>query len=176
MTDHGHIAARLFGMDERTWERHANPWSVWTRVATLPLLLLAIWSHVWLGAYVIIPIILVAAWLWLNPRLFSPPTRRDRWSAKATFGERVWLNRKEMPIPRHHARMAQILTISAAAGFVPALAGAYLNDHLLTLSGGLVAWFSKMWFCDRMVWLYDDMKDIHPPYAAWLRAGKDVAR
>jgi hypothetical protein len=32
-----------------------------------------------------------------------------------------------------------------------------------------------MWFCDRMVWLYDEMKDKHPPYAEWRRVGqKDV--
>jgi hypothetical protein len=33
-----------------------------------------------------------------------------------------------------------------------------------------------MWFCDRMVWLYDDMKDKHPPYAAWLRPEKKEDR
>ncbi|MEM1299530.1 MAG: DUF6653 family protein [Pseudomonadota bacterium] len=27
----------------------------------------------------------------------------------------------------------------------------------------------KMWFLDRMVWLYDDMAKTHPEYAAWLR-------
>lgn len=27
----------------------------------------------------------------------------------------------------------------------------------------------KMWFLDRMVWLYDDMARTHPEYAAWLR-------
>ena len=31
--------ARLFAMDEATWARHANPWSVWTRFTALPLLL-----------------------------------------------------------------------------------------------------------------------------------------
>jgi hypothetical protein len=35
------FAARLMAMDDRAWARHANPWSVWTRFATLPFLLLA---------------------------------------------------------------------------------------------------------------------------------------
>ncbi|MEM1453414.1 MAG: DUF6653 family protein, partial [Planctomycetota bacterium] len=34
-------------MDERTWMRHASPWSVWTRFFTcVPLISLAVWSRV----------------------------------------------------------------------------------------------------------------------------------
>ncbi|MFL4995572.1 MAG: DUF6653 family protein [Microvirga sp.] len=175
MTEYGHIAAKLFQMDERAWERHASPWSVWTRVASLPLLLAAVWSHAWLGIWALVPVALVVLWLWLNPRLFQAPATRNGWSAKATFGERVWLNRKAVPIPEHHARAAHILTAISAAGFALALIGALLNDVLATVSGGLITWFAKMWFCDRMVWLYDEMKDKHPPYAEWRRVGqKDV--
>jgi hypothetical protein len=176
MMDYGHMTVRLFQMDEATWQRHASPWSVWTRVASLPLLLAAIWSHVWLGIWALVPMMLVALWLWLNPRLFSAPTRTDSWSAKATFGERVWLNRKNVPIPGHHARMAHLLTAISALGFAVALIGAFLNDWLPTVSGGLIAWFAKMWFCDRMVWLYDEMKAKHPPYAEWLRVGQKEVR
>lgn len=176
MIDYGHMAARLFRMDERSWERHASPWSVWTRVVSLPLLLLIVWSHIWLGPWVLLPLAFMILWLWLNPRLFAPPARTDTWNAKATFGERIWLNRKNMPIPEHHVRVLHVLSAASALGFVLALAGAVQNNLLLTVSGGLVAWFGKMWFCDRMVWLYDDMKDKHPPYAAWLRTGKETAR
>ncbi len=34
--------ARAFALDDEGWRRHANPWSVWTRVATLPLIVLAV--------------------------------------------------------------------------------------------------------------------------------------
>lgn len=176
MTDYGHIVARLFQMDETAWERHASPWSVWTRVASLPLLLAAIWSHAWLGAWALAPVALVFLWLWLNPRLFPPPARTDTWSARATFGERVWLNRKCIPIPGHHARMAHVLTAISALGFAVAVAGALLNDLPATICGGMTAWFAKMWFCDRMVWLYEDMKEKYPPYASWARAGQKEPR
>jgi hypothetical protein len=176
MTDYGHIATKLFRMDERTWERHASPWSVWTRVASLPLLLAAVWSHAWLGIWSLVPVTLVILWLWINPRLFPRPNRTDTWSAMATLGERVWLNRKSVAIPAHHARMAHLLTAISAMGFAVALAGAFLNDLPPTIAGGLVAWFAKMWFCDRMVWLYEDMKDKHPPYAQWLRVGQKEVR
>ena len=43
--------AALFKMDDKTWERHVNPWSVWTRMMILPVLALVIWSRVWLGWY-----------------------------------------------------------------------------------------------------------------------------
>jgi hypothetical protein len=164
-----HRVSRLFRMDERTWNRHASPWSVWTRVASLPLLLAAVWSHAWLGWGAAVPILLVTAWLWLNPRLFPAPARTDTWSAKATFGERVWLNRAAVPIPAHHGRVAALLAAASGIGFILALLGAALNDLALTLGGGLASWFAKMWFCDRMVWLYEDMKDKHPAYAGWLR-------
>ena len=164
-----HAIARLFAMDERTWARHASPWSVWTRVATLPVLLAAVWSHAWLGAWALVPVGLVLVWVFVNPRLFPPPARTDTWSAKATFGERVWLNRAAVPVPAHHVRVVRVLSAAGGVAAVAALAGAVLNDALLTLGGGLVTWFCKMWFCDRMVWLYEDMKDRHPPYAAWLR-------
>ena len=40
--------ARSFSMSEDTWQRHSNPWSVWTRFTALPLIILAAWSRVWL--------------------------------------------------------------------------------------------------------------------------------
>jgi len=38
-------------MDDATWRRHANPWSVWTRATVLPLVIVAVWSRVWLGPW-----------------------------------------------------------------------------------------------------------------------------
>jgi hypothetical protein len=32
-------------MKEQTWERHSNPWSVWTRVLTNPLVYLPAWNQ-----------------------------------------------------------------------------------------------------------------------------------
>jgi hypothetical protein len=38
-----------FRIDDQAWIWHGSGWSVSTRMATLPFLLLAVWSHAWLG-------------------------------------------------------------------------------------------------------------------------------
>jgi Family of unknown function (DUF6653) len=40
---------KLFGLEGDKWMRHANPVSVWTRFAVLPLMALAVWSREWIG-------------------------------------------------------------------------------------------------------------------------------
>lgn len=160
--------AQAFGMDERTWARHANPWSVWTRNTGLPLLVLAIWSRVWLGGWAIVPLLLVVLWIWLNPRLFPVPSSTDSWASKAVLGERVWMNRGQVPVPPHHRRVPHLLAALAALG-VPFLAwGLYHLRPWPTLFGLLLVFSGKLWFLDRMVWLYEDMKDLHPDYRRWL--------
>jgi len=161
--------ARAFHMTDEVWERHASPWSVWTRVPTIVPLLAAIWSHTAIGGWAVVAVGAVALWSWLNPRIFPPPASTDTWASKAVMGERVWLNRAQVPIPGHHARTAGILAAIAGLGFIPAVIGAFLNEAVPTLAGGVTALLAKLWFCDRMVWLYEDMKDKNPRYRAWLR-------
>lgn len=160
--------ARLHAMSDATWERHASPWSVWSRFATLGLVLLALWSHAWIGWTGASALLLVlAVWTWLNPRLFAPPRRTDRWASRAVFGERVWLARSALPIPPHHQRAAAILSAVTGVGTLVAVVGAVLDNLAATLGGGTAAYMGKLWFLDRMVWLYQDMREISPLYASW---------
>ena len=41
--------AKAFGLEGDRWLRHANPASVWTRFAIMPVLAVAIWSYDWIG-------------------------------------------------------------------------------------------------------------------------------
>lgn len=166
--NYGQRIARLFAMDARVWERHANPWSVWTRVAAFPLLVLAIWSRAWLGWWALAPVAAMIVFLWLNPRLFPPPASTRSWASRAVLGERVWLNRAQVPIPEHHRRMAVILGIVPLGGLVPLIWGVAAYDVALTMLGLAVAMLGKLWFVDRMVWLFEDMKE-RPEYRDWLR-------
>lgn len=160
---------RLMSMDEAAWARHANPLSVYSRFTALPLLTLAIWSRDWLGIWCLVPIALSLLWIWWNPRAFGPPADTQSWAARGTFGERVFLNRHAEPIPAHHSAWAYGLTMVSAVGLIPWVYGPWALDLSATLLGLVVIIGGKTWFVDRMVWLYQDMKDSNPDYAGWSR-------
>ena len=160
--------ARLFSMTDEVWEKHANPWSVWTRFSALPLLIVAIWSRLWIGPWAWALVSVTIYWIWINPRLFKKPLSTDNWASKAVLGERVWLNRKTIPVPRHHRIMPNLLNVISAAGLPLLIWGLVQYEWWPTLSGIVLIYTGKVWFLDRMVWLYEDMKDASPEYSKWL--------
>ena len=155
-------------MDDATWERHASPWSVYSRMAVLPLLTLAIWSRAWFGWGALILIAVAIFLVWANPRAFPPLKTRDHWVAKGTFGERVFLNRDSIPIPAHHQRWAYGVALVSAVGLFPWICGLWVFSLSWTLLGIVLIVICKLWFVDRMVWLYEDMKDADPTYRSWI--------
>lgn len=161
--------AAAFNMSEDAWARHANPWSGWTRIATaLPLLILAIWSRVWLGWWSLIPITIAVLWIWLNPRIFPKPHSTSNWVSKGVLGERVWLNRDRVSVPQHHHHVPDILNAVSAVGGVFLIWGLVVLDVWSTLLGFTLVMLGKLWYLDRMVWLYQDMKDANLEYQSWL--------
>jgi polyferredoxin len=98
--------------------KHANPWSIWTRFATLPFLIVAIWSRVWMGWYCVIPIVLLIIWFMVNPTLFRKPKSFENWLVKAVFGEKYWVERKKRPIPKHHNTLVLILILLQMIGVI----------------------------------------------------------
>jgi len=144
-------------MDAAAWARHANPWSGWTRVPALPLLALAIWSRAWLGWWALVPVAVLLAWLWVNPRLFPPPRDETAWMTRGVLGERLWLARDETPVPAHHRRAPNILSAIGAAGVLLAIGGLAMRAGWAVIAGVAVAMLAKLWFIDRMVWLHRDM-------------------
>ncbi len=161
-----HIA-EFFGLKEDAWIKHSNPWSVWTRVITLPFLTIAIWSHIWIGYWALVPILICVVWIKINPVFFSKPKSTKNWSSKSVLGERVWLNKKTHPIPNHHQRFAVILSIIAFIGLIIWGYGLYSKNLEFTIMGLILIYTGKMWFLDRMVWLFEDMKKQIPEYQKW---------
>lgn len=155
-------------MSDAVWKRHANPWSVWTRVPLIVFFAVAIWSRAWIGGWALLPLVLLILWTWLNPRIFPPPASTDNWASKATFGERVWIARKTLPIPEHHAFAANLLSALAALGVLPFVWGLYTYEIWPVFLGICLILLGKLWFLDRMVWLYEDMRDQSPNYRSWL--------
>jgi hypothetical protein len=167
------LAERAMSMDEETWQRHANPWSFWTRFATgSTSLTLAAWSRIWIGPWFLLPLGLALVWLWYNPRAFGVPERTDRWSSKAVFGERIYNERRDA-VPDHHRTAARILTGLSAAASVAWIYGLVVLHPWWTALGLTVSMLGKTWFVDRMAWVYEDMKHLDPRYRDWVRTGEE---
>ena len=145
----------LTGAD--AWRRHANPWSVYTRIPVPLLLTAAIWSRAWIGWWSLIPVAAVVVWTMVNPRVFPPPQSIDSWASRGVLGEEYWSARKETPIPAHHRVAPIVLSVLSAAG-VPFWAwGLIVLDPWITAFGLAVQMLCKIWFIDRMALLYDDV-------------------
>lgn len=160
-------AEKLMSMNDEVWMRHANPWSGWSRIGTAPFFFLAFWSYIWLGWFSLIPIGLVCLWTYLNPRIFPKAKSTDNWVSKGVLGERVFINRKNVAIPKHHELAGQITTALAAMFMVAAIYGFVVKDFWAAFLGYHAAFICKIWFIDRMVWLYEDMKQTNEEYKSW---------
>ena len=151
-------AERAMAMRDSDWLRHASAASVWSRALTpLPLLALAIWSRLWLGWAALVPVALVALWIWLNPRLFAAPATFETWAARGVLGERVFLRHRARVAP-HHRRAAHGLTALSLAGLVPYALGLWTFEPWAVVAGTLMIALPKLWFLDRMVWVWADFR------------------
>ncbi len=158
--------AKAFNLNDENWMRHANPWSVGTRYSVLPVIVLAFWSRIWIGWWCAVPAALSLAWMFLNPIFFPKPRSTKNWASKSVLGERVWMNRKEKPVPAHHLVMPGILNVVSSVGMLLAIWAIVILSPWMAALGVSLAYLGKSWYLDRMVWLYEDMKS-DPEYAIW---------
>lgn len=84
------------------------------------------------------------------------------------LGERVWINRKDIPVPIHHYKIIKILTAISGIGAVICVYGLIVLSIWPTVFGIVVVILGKTWFLDRMVWVYEEMKDNNSEYRSWL--------
>jgi hypothetical protein len=163
--------ASAMSMDDETWLRHANPWSVWSRASVLPLVILAVWSRAWLGPWAWAAIGVSVAWMWANPRIFRRPKSMQSWAARGVLGERVWLNRDAVPVPSRHRVAPHVLNGVTALGTVCVVWGLITFEIWPTLLGSVLVYCGKLWFLDRMVWLYEDTIARNEHYRSSLNDG-----
>jgi hypothetical protein len=160
--------AKLFGLEGESWIRHANPLSVWTRFAVLPLIAVSIWSRAWIGWWSLVPIALSLVFMMVNPLLFPEPRSTRHWVSKAVFGERVWADRTKVEVPRQFTSRVPYVTYALQVVGIAVLAyGLVRLDALAAVAGVVIAQTAKAWYLDRMVLLFEDMKTRHAEYAAW---------
>lgn len=146
--------ARTVGMSEDAWRRHANPWSVWTRFATIPLLMLAIWSRAWIGWWTVVPVVLLVLWLWLNPRAFAPIDTPKAWSSKGIFGEHLWVqDRSAMPVG--FGVVQRFWAVGALTGAALLVWGLTMLAVWPTVFGATLIVYGQLWRIDRLGIFYD---------------------
>ncbi|MDF3335869.1 hypothetical protein P3H80_00465 [Mycolicibacterium septicum] len=146
--------ARMAGMSDEAWRRHANPWSVWTRFAAIPPAILAIWSRTWIGWWALVPLAVVALWLWWNPRAFAPIDKPTAWSSKGICGERMWMCDRTR-IPQGFRVVQRIWTLNALAGFAMLVYGVIALQAWPTISGSALIVLGQLWRIDRLGILYE---------------------
>jgi hypothetical protein len=161
--------ARLFGLKGEGWLRHANPISVWTRFAVLPLLSVSIWSREWIDWWSLIPIVLSLIFMMINPVLFPRAKSTRNWASKGVFGERIWANRTnvELPAQFRSPRVANVTYLFQVVGIALLAYGLIGFDVGAVVAGLVIVQCAKAWFIDRMVLLFEDMKTRNSEYASW---------
>ena len=130
-------------LSERTWSRHANPWSGWTRVLAMPMLGLGLYFHNWwlLG--------LTLLWTIINPVIFSAPKRVDNWMSRGVLGEQQYYSDKKY-IKRDLPTLLNIINVVLGGLFVYVSWQQMLNEAILL---GILVMVVKFWFVDRMAHL-----------------------
>lgn len=142
-------------MTDETWRRHANPWSVWTRFAAIPLMITAVWSRAWLGWWCLAPVGAVLVWLWLNPRVFAPEDNPTRWAAKGIYGERLWLKQRGH-VPAGYRAVLRLVTVVAGTGFAVLTLGLVKLEIWPTAFGASLIVIGQLWRIDRLGMLFEE--------------------
>jgi hypothetical protein len=160
--------AKVFGLTGDNWGRHANPVSVATRFAVLPMLALSIWSRDWIGWWSLVPVVLSLVFMMVNPLLFPKPRSTRNWASKGVFGERVWSERATVGVPaQFNPRVLRVTYAVQTVGAVALAYGLVTYDLIATLTGLVILQTAKAWYIDRQVLLYEDMKQRNAGYASW---------
>ena len=88
------------------------------------------------------------------------------------MGERLWINRQQIPVPQHHKYVPNVLNVLAFMGLVCWVWGLWTLSMWPTVFGIVIMYLAKLWFLDRMVWLFNEMAADVPEYARWLYEDK----
>jgi hypothetical protein len=67
----------------------------------------------------------------------------------------------------HHRTTPNILSSISGIGMLFVFWGVLLFDIWPTVFGMALVYCGKLWFLDRMVWLWEDMKDANEEYRSW---------
>lgn len=154
---------------EEVWARRAHPFTVWSRLATLPLFAVALWSRQWFDPWFLLAMVFLLLWSILAPRLVPPPASTGNWVSRATFGERIRAAKDRWEVDPARKQVTTVLAIAGSVGTIVMISGALLYDPLLAIGGGALMLAAKLTYFDRSARLYDEVAQEHPEVRDWVR-------
>ncbi len=129
-------------LSEKTWKRHSNPLSVWTRILSYPLVYLPFWYRSWKQGAA------VAAWFAVNPVLFPEPESDESWATRGVLGEKLWTADR----PRD---LSMLLTAASGVFGAEGLLSAYKRRSWPMVFCASTSLLLKLWYIDRMTFYYE---------------------
>lgn len=127
--------------------RHSNPWSMWTRWASTPLMLVPVWRRSPRDAA------LVGLWMALNPVLFSEPPHDRAWATRAALGEEQWIADRPMDT-------AMAVNVTATAALLAAIVAAHHRRAVPAAVATALEMALLMAYWELMVRYYDSNVDV----------------
>ena len=146
--------AKLAGMTDEVWRRHANPWSVADALCGDSGNDPGGVERVWIGWWALVPVIAVSIWLWLNPRVFPAITEPHGWAAKGIFGEKLWLE-EPSTVPAACRMVLRWLIVPGLCGTILLVWGLVELQIWPTVFGAALIVFAQLWRIDRLGRLYE---------------------
>ena len=131
---------------KRAWKRHSNPWSVWTRILSYPLVYVPVWNRSWKQGAA------VAAWFAANPVLFPEPEGDEPWATRGVLGEELWTAER----PRD---LSILINTTSATFFAGGLLATYRRRLWPMVFFASVALLLKLWYIDRMTFYYEQHRE-----------------
>ncbi|MES0882336.1 DUF6653 family protein [Roseibium sp. SCP14] len=142
--------------------------STYAKIFAPALLSAAIWAKLVVGGvFSMILLASVLLFLFKLPSIFSGRNQKDNWAQRASFGERIWLNRILIPIPADVNQRITILYLVFWTGTLIAILGAVSSSLLLSATGLLVAYAAQGVCLGKLIGLYNEMKEKTPLYRFW---------
>jgi len=84
------------------------------------------------------------------------------------FGERIWADRTKIQLPpQFRSGVPNLANAYSCIGLPMLVGGLIVLNVWLVLAGIVIVHGGKLWYLDRMVLLFDDMKLHNAEYASW---------
>ncbi len=122
--------------------RHSNPWSMWTRWASTPLMLVPAWRRSRRDAA------LVGLWMAVNPVVFRKPADDRAWATRVALGEEQWIDERPMDT-------AMAVNVAATAALLAAMVAAYQRRGVVAVAAIALEMVLLMVYWELMARYYD---------------------